>query len=77
MGNPIKRVLPNELEIKAVARKSIVAKIDIPKGTILKEEMLTVKRPGKGISPKFWDLVIGQQTRVDLKKDQQLEWNMI
>ena len=77
MGSPIKKVLPNELEIKAVARKSIVAKIAIPKGTILTEEMLTVKRPGKGISPKYWDLVIGQQTRIDLKEDQQLDWDMI
>ncbi|MHA1185403.1 MAG: N-acetylneuraminate synthase [Candidatus Heimdallarchaeota archaeon] len=77
LGSPIKRLLPNEIPIKAVARKSITASVDIPKGMIITEEMLTVKRPGKGISPRYWEIVIGQQARIDIEKDQVIGWDMI
>ncbi len=77
MGSPVKRLLSNEIPIKAVARKSITASIAIPKGTVLTEEMLTVKRPGKGISPKYWKIVLGQQTRIDIEIDQVITWDMI
>lgn len=36
--------------MKAVFEKSVVSKIDIPINTVITEEMLTVKKPGTGIS---------------------------
>ena len=56
-----------------VARKSIVAKCDIKQGEIFSEENLTCKRPGNGISPMKWNLVIGQKAVRDFKKDEQIE----
>jgi len=59
------------------ARKSIVAKVEIPKGTIIKEDMLTCKRPGNGIYPKYIDKVIGSKTIVDIKADMTITFEMI
>jgi sialic acid synthase SpsE len=77
LGSPVKRLLPNEVPIKAVARKSITAAVKIKKGTTITEDMLTVKRPGSGISPKYWEIIIGQQARVDIKEDQIISWDMV
>ena len=63
---------PSESEMKniAIARKSIVAKIKIVKGTRLSEKNLTVKRPGIGISPMKWDEVIGSYAQKDYDIDE-------
>jgi len=59
LGNGEKE--PNNLELKnkPLVRKSIIAKKNINKGDILTEENITTKRPGTGLSPFFWDKVIG------------------
>jgi N,N'-diacetyllegionaminate synthase len=58
-GRSEKKLSPSENANIGIARKSIVAKIDIKKGDILNERNLSVKRPGTGISPMKWDEVIG------------------
>jgi len=60
LGSGIKKPSPSEKPNMEVARKSIVAKKPIKKGEILTEENLTVKRPGKGINPMYWDELIGK-----------------
>ena len=52
MGHGDKIPNPSELQIIAAARKSIVAAHEITLGTIILAEMLDIKRPGTGISPK-------------------------
>ena len=59
------------------ARRSIVAKRNIVKGTILTEKMLTTKRPGIGIPPKYWEIVIGREAKTDIKEDDILTWEMV
>ncbi|MEG1049069.1 MAG: N-acetylneuraminate synthase, partial [Oscillospiraceae bacterium] len=54
LGSGIKTVSQSEAKNKAVARKSIVAKVAIKKGETLTACNLTVKRPGTGISPMRW-----------------------
>jgi len=44
-----------ELEIAKVARKSLVAKKDLPAGTVLSWENVTAKRPGTGIPA--WEFI--------------------
>ena len=46
---------PEEMENYRIGRRSIHARIDIPKGTLITQEMLIVKRPGLGIHPRFLD----------------------
>jgi sialic acid synthase SpsE len=36
--------------------------------------MLTFKRPGTGISPKFLEKVIGKKAKRDIGKDKVIEW---
>jgi N-acetylneuraminate synthase/N,N'-diacetyllegionaminate synthase len=77
LGDGIKRPTPEEEEIKKVARRSLVANVDIPKGTVIKKEMIAIKRPGTGIEPKYLNVVIGKRAKRDIKKDEVLKWNMI
>lgn len=58
-GTGIKLPSASELKNIVVARKSIVASRTIRKGEIFTEENLTAKRPGNGISPMLWDMIIG------------------
>jgi len=75
LGDGIKRPTFEEEKIKKVVRKSIVAKINIPKGTIITEEMITFKRPGTGLSSKYYKEVIGKKARRDIKADEIIYWH--
>ncbi|MGF7119013.1 N-acetylneuraminate synthase [Methanobacterium oryzae] len=77
LGNGIKKPTNEEIEIKKLVRKSIVAKEDILKGTILDENMLDIKRPGTGIEPKYLNDVIGKELTEDIKKDALIKWNQL
>ena len=59
LGNGIKVPTSQELEMRTVARKSLVANKKIEKGEIFTQENLTVKRPGNGVSPMSINEVIG------------------
>lgn len=74
MGDGVRKFSENEEEIKKVARKSIVLNQDVKKGTILKSEMLSIKRPGTGIPPKFIKDIIGKEIIVDLKSGTVVLW---
>jgi N,N'-diacetyllegionaminate synthase len=62
-GDGVKRPLPEEAETAAVARKSVVAAVDIPAGTLITREMLAVKRPGTGMPPSRLESVVGHRAR--------------
>ncbi|MFA6034202.1 MAG: N-acetylneuraminate synthase [Myxococcota bacterium] len=57
----------SEMDTARVARKSIVAALDIPFGAVITIDMLAVKRPGTGMSPGMIDAVIGKKARVGIK----------
>jgi N-acetylneuraminate synthase len=60
---------PSELKTRPIARKSIVARVAIPRGELFTAENLTVKRPGTGLSPaRLWDL-IGCPASIDYAAD--------
>jgi len=77
LGDGIKRPTENEEKIKRVARKSIVARNNIPKYTKLKENMLEIKRPGTGIEPKYLKKLVGKKTIRHIEKDELITWKMI
>ena len=64
-------------EMYVKARRSIHAKVDIPKGTRITRDMLIIKRPGYGIKPKFIDVVVGREAKKDIKEDEWISWVMI
>jgi len=59
MGNGLKKPMPSELGNRDdVARKSLVAAVDIRKGDRFTVENLQIKRPGTGRSPmEYWELL--------------------
>lgn len=73
LGDGVKRPTVVEREIMAVARKSIVAERDIRAGEIFAEENITTKRPGTGISPMKWDMIIGKAAKRNFIKDEAIE----
>ena len=64
-------------EMYRLARRSIVAATDIPAGTVLTADHLTVKRPGYGIKPKYLDVIVGRTVKVDIEQDDILLWDML
>ena len=59
-----------ENQNKKIVRKSIVAKKEIKKGEFFSENNLTCKRPGIGISPFFYEQIIGKKSKFNFKADQ-------
>lgn len=49
--------------------KSLVATVDIKKGEAITAEKITVKSPGRGISPQKIDELIGKKANRDIKAD--------
>lgn len=74
-GAGVKRPLASEDVSRKNARRSIVTKQAIKAGSFMREEDLTYKRPGTGISPLYWDEVIGKKVRVDLPEDHILQFS--
>lgn len=64
-------------EMYTLARRSLIVTRDLAAGTVLEPEMITVKRPGFGIAPKYLELVIGRPLKVDVEADDILTWEMV
>ena len=68
-GTGLKVPSKDEIEMRRSFRKSIVAITDIKKGATIMPEMLSLKRPGTGISPKYFDFIAGRKAERDINKD--------
>jgi N-acetylneuraminate synthase/N,N'-diacetyllegionaminate synthase len=77
LGKGIKKPTKSEEAVKKAVRKSIIANTDIKRGTEIARSMLTCKRPGDGLAPRFLDKVIGKVARTDIKKDEKIKWKKI
>jgi len=77
LGKDRKGLEPMEEEAFRFARRSVTSQLSIPKGTTITRQMLTYKRPGTGISPRHFDLVIGRVARVDIPEDTTITWEMV
>ena len=73
LGSGIKVPALSEIKNMYMARKSIMAKQQITKGEILSTANLIVKRPGDGISPMHWDLLVGQIASRDYLPDEMID----
>ncbi|MDS1369864.1 N-acetylneuraminate synthase [Aliarcobacter butzleri] len=72
LGSCVKKPSKSEIPNIQIARKSIVAKMDIKKGELLSEDNLEIKRPGNGINPMRWDEVIGTVASKDYREDENI-----
>lgn len=74
LGNSELKCLDTELIARKNARRSIVAAVNIKKGTKITREMFTFKRPGIGISPSEIDKIVGMYANKDILADEILLW---
>ncbi len=67
---------PSESEKKniPIARKSIHIKKALQKNQVIKEEDIISLRPGDGISPFYWNEIIGKKTARNLERYHKLDW---
>lgn len=76
LGSGVKIPTKTEKEISDVVLKRCVASCCIKKGDVFTEKNVCVKRNDKGISAKYWDLVIGKKAKKDYTVDEAIEiWN--
>ncbi len=73
LGDGVKEVDPATLAAKNKLARSLVSKVPIRKGTVLTEEMLTLKSPGTGLKWKEKDLILGKIALKDIDADILLE----
>ena len=77
LGDGVKVPVEAEKNTADVARKSIVAMCDITEGTVITDSLLSIKRPGTGLSPKMLEQVIGRTANCDIQKDALVNFKML
>jgi N-acetylneuraminate synthase len=58
-------------------RRSLFVVKDVQAGETFSEENLRSIRPGNGLSPKYYDLVLGKTAKRDISKGTPFEWGLI
>ncbi len=66
LGTGRKVPTATEMNTANVARRSLIAALDIAAGAILKRDMISLKRPGTGLPPTMLESVLGRRLREDV-----------
>lgn len=74
LGSGRKTVTAAEQELRTIARKSIVAGVEIRKDTVITREMVELKRPATGLAPSFLPSVLGRRAARDISADENISW---
>ncbi len=77
MGDSVKKPNASEKITYRLARRSIVSTANIPKETVIRRTMISIRRPGTGILPKYIDNVIGKKAKKNIPSETPITWKMI
>lgn len=77
LGSPAKAPTPAELPVRAVARRSVMARADLPAGHVLSLDDLILLRPATGIAPKHFDALPGRTIKTAVAAGQPLTWELL
>lgn len=58
-------------------RRSLYFIKDLQKGDIISEYAIRSLRPGEGISPKYFEIVVGKMVKRDVKKGEPVLWDLL
>ena len=58
-------------------KRSIYISSDLSKGDVLSEENIRIIRPGDGIEPKYYELLLGKTVKENVKFGTPLTWDKI
>jgi sialic acid synthase SpsE len=64
-------------EMYSLARRSVHAATTIAAGTVISEDMLTVKRPGYGVMARDIPLLVGRVARRQIPADTTVTWDLV
>ena len=69
---------PGEQESKSLKfRRSLYIARDMAAGEVLTPDNLRIIRPGYGLEPKYYDVLLGKRINRDVKKGTPLNWDLI
>jgi len=77
LGDGVKRVMPGEAETVILQRRSLIAAVDIPAGTMITDAMIATLRPQKGLLPMFRPAVVGRIARQNIAKGTPITWEIL
>ncbi len=77
LGDGVKAPLPEERDTARVARRSVVAAVNISAGDVITTRMLICRRPATGIAPRDLQRVIGQSARISIAAGSVLQWDQL
>lgn len=77
LGTGRKAPCISEEEMRIVSRKGLVTTSEIGAGETFTSNNLGIKKPGNGLSPKYFDLVVGRKSKVNLPKDTVVTWDAV
>jgi len=77
LGDGVKAPTPEERDTARVARRSIVAAVDIPAGAVITAAMLACRRPATGIAPRELASVLGRQAAQRVPAGTVLQWDQL
>ncbi|HYC73589.1 N-acetylneuraminate synthase [Brevundimonas sp.] len=77
LGSAVKAPTAAEMPVRAVARRSVMARRDLPAGHVLSADDLILLRPANGIQPRFLDALPGRTLRADVEAGQPLNWDLL
>ena len=69
-----KQLHPRERSVRRWAHHSVVSLTDIPTGTVIRPEMVGVKRPGYGVPAKHLESFYGRVVKRDILTNSLLRW---
>ena len=58
-------------------RRSLYIAEDMKKGVVLNEKNLRIVRPGMGLAPKYYEILLGKKVNQDVNKGAVMVWNII
>ena len=75
LANPVdKEAMAQEMApMRSLFTKSVVARMDLPAGTVLTEEHLTAKKPGAGIPVERMEELIGRRLKRPVRANEQMQ----
>jgi sialic acid synthase len=77
MGDGVKRVYETEVNPMVKMGKKLVAARDLPAGHAIRREDIAIKSPGDGLPPYELNKIIGRVTRVPLKQDENIIFEVL
>lgn len=79
LGYPVKDLYEEESRTVVLQRRCLRASMDIQKGSVIAENMIDVLRPlaQDCLSPKYKEMILGRETKANMKKGDAFTWKNI